>query len=271
MMIVRHIDSKNILIKTKVPAADYAANPYVGCSFACRYCYATFMRRFTGHSESWGAFLDVKHWSPISNPHKYDGKSIAIGTVTDPYNGFERVFQRTRALLEELSGTTAEISLLTKSDLVLRDLELIKAFRHVKVVFSINTLDETFRRKMDRSVPIACRIEAMRHLRQAGIPTVTFISPIFPEITDVPAIVREVSPWCDEIWLENLNLRGSFKADIMEFIASDYPELLPLYQQIYDRNGKAYWLNLAQEIEQELAPLKKKVVNYFFHTEIKKT
>lgn len=269
-MTIKQIETKNIIIKTKVPAADYAANPYVGCTVGCRYCYATFMRRFTGHPEAWGTFLDVKHWAPIRDASRYDGKSLTIGTVTDPYNAYEGKFERTRTLLSELVGTTAEITLLTKSDLVLRDLDLLQQFDKIKIVFSINTVDEDFRKKMERGVSISRRIDAMRVLHEAGIETVTFISPIFPEITDVMAICEQTAPFCEEIWLENLNLRGSFKADIMGFIASDYPELLPLYQQIYNRNDKGYWLDLGRQLENELAPLGKKVVNYFFHSEIKK-
>ena len=269
-MLINQIETKSILVKTKVPAADYAANPYVGCPTACRYCYACFMRRFTGHPEAWGEFLDVKFWRPLRDAAKFDGKTIIIGTVTDPYNVYEQKYERTRCLLNELRPSTAEISLLTKSDLVLRDMDLIAGIRNIKIVFSINTLDENFRKKMERGVSVQRRIEAMRQLRAAGIATATFISPIFPEITEVPAICQKVAPFCDEIWLENLNLRGSFKADILGFIASDYPELLPLYQQIYRRNDRAYWLSLANELEGKLAPLGKKVINYFFHSEIKK-
>ena len=112
------------------------------------------MKRFTGHPEAWGTFLDVKHWKPIDNPHKYDGQRIVIGSVTDGYNPYEEIFGRTRKLLEELSGTDAEIMICTKSDLVLRDLDLLKHFPRVTVSWSVNTLDEQFRADMDRAVSI---------------------------------------------------------------------------------------------------------------------
>ena len=84
--LIRHIDTRSVISKTDLPVCDYAANPYVGCTHACRYCYASFMKRFTGHPEPWGAFLDVKHWPEIRDPSKYAGTEIFIGSVTDPYN-----------------------------------------------------------------------------------------------------------------------------------------------------------------------------------------
>lgn len=74
---------KSVLTKSNLPIAGYSINPYVGCTHACKYCYASFMRRFTGHSEPWGTFLDVKYWDKIKDPSKYDGKTMIVGSVTD--------------------------------------------------------------------------------------------------------------------------------------------------------------------------------------------
>lgn len=65
-------------------------NPYVGCTHACKYCYASFMKRFTGHTEEWGTFLDIKHWPEIKHPEKYAGQRVVIGSVTDGYNPQEK-------------------------------------------------------------------------------------------------------------------------------------------------------------------------------------
>ena len=161
-MIVREITAKNIVTKSDLPVCDYSLNPYVGCEHACRYCYACFMKRFTGHTEEWGEFLDVKYWEPISRPEKYAGKEIFIGSVTDPYQPAEKAFRRTRAALEQLAGSGAKLSIATKSDLVLRDLELIKSFQDARVSWSVNTLDEAFRADMDNAAPIERRLAAMK-------------------------------------------------------------------------------------------------------------
>lgn len=89
-MIVKEVKVKGILTKSNLPVSDYSVNPYVGCTHACKYCYASFMKRFTDHSEDWGTFVDVKYWETIKNPKKYSGKELFIGSVTDPYMPLEK-------------------------------------------------------------------------------------------------------------------------------------------------------------------------------------
>ena len=244
------------------------------------------MKRFTGHTEPWGTFLDVKHWKPITDPHKYDGHRVVIGSVTDGYNPYEEHFQCTRRLLEQLRGTTAEIMICTKSDLVLRDLDLLREFPRVTVSWSVNTLDEAFRADMDRAVSIERRLEAMRKVYEAGIRTVCFVSPIFPGITDAEAIIDRVRDICDLVWLENLNLRGQFKPAIMSYIREKYHELMPLYEAIYNRKDMGYWQTLEARIASYAAanglpyrvndlPYGRSekgrpvVVNFFYHEKIR--
>ena len=104
--IIKEIDVQSVMTKSSLPVGGYSVNPYVGCPHACKYCYASFMKRFTGHTEPWGAFLDVKNWKPIANPHKYDGERIVIGSVTDGYNPYEEQFCRTHRLLDCLLYTS---------------------------------------------------------------------------------------------------------------------------------------------------------------------
>jgi hypothetical protein len=132
-------------------------------------------------------------------PEKYAGKEFFFGSVTDPYNPQEETYRRTRTLLEQLQGKCdgIKISIQTKSDLVLRDIDLIKTFPNARVGFSINTLDESFKNDMDRAVSIERRLAAMKKLHDEGVRTTCFISPIFPGITDVPAIIDRVKKQCN--------------------------------------------------------------------------
>ncbi|WP_338096211.1 radical SAM mobile pair protein B [Methanorbis rubei] len=287
-MEIKPIETKDVISKSNLPVCDYSANPYVGCPHACKYCYASFMKRFTHHPEPWGSFLDVKHWPEIKNPQKYAGKEIFIGSVTDPYHPYEEQYGRTRALLEQLVGSGAKISIATKSDLVLRDLELIKSFPDARVSWSINTLDENFQSDMDEAVSIERRLAAMKAFHSAGIRTTCFISPIFPGITDVKEIIVQVKGQCNLIWLENLNLRGSYKSVIMEYIQQKYPKLLPLYREIYNQNDHRYWKLLDAELQAYAAEIgldyvtnddsmtrtidvPPVIVNFFYHEQIKKS
>ena len=246
------------------------------------------MKRFTGHPEPWGTFLDVKIWPQIKNPGKYEGKELFFGSVTDPYLPQEEFYERTRALLTQRKDSGAKISIATKSDLVLRDLDLIKTFPDARVSWSINTLDEDFRCDMDGAVSIERRLAAMKIFYNAGIRTTCFISPIFPGITDVKAIIKRAKEQCNLIWLENLNLRGGYKAVIMDYIKEKYPALLPLYQDIYNRSNRGYWEMLDAELKEYASEIgldyvtnddsmsrpfgaPPVIVNYFYHSEIKRS
>ena len=287
-MTVKTIYTKSVLSKSNLPVCEYSVNPYVGCTHGCKYCYASFMKRFTGHAEPWGTFLDVKLWPEIKNPQRYAGKELFLGSVTDPYLPQEEQYGRTRALLEQLPGSGAKLSIATKSDLILRDLDLIKTFPDARVSWSVNTLDEDFKNDMDNAVSIARRLAAMEAFYRAGIRTTCFVSPIFPGITDAEAIIRRVKGQCHLIWLENLNLRGSFKTVIMAYIQSTRPHLLPLYQEIYNSGNRSYWETLDQQLRTyadeigldyvtdddsvrrpfDAPPV---IVNYFYHEKIKKS
>ena len=284
-MNVSVIPARYILTKSNLPVSDYSANPYVGCSHACKYCYASFMKRFTNHPEEWGSFVDVKTWPEIKHPEKYAGREIFLSSVTDPYQPIEAKHKRTRALLEQLQGSGARISIATKSDLVCRDLDLIKTFPNARVSWSINTLDEDFRREMDNAVSIERRLAAMKAFHDAGVRTTCFISPIFPGITDVPAIIERAKDMCNLVWLENLNLRGDYRKRILEWVHAHHPELDGLYSGIYSHRDRTYWYELGEVMRQFTAKLglpyvrnddsmmrefdaPPVVVNYFFHEEI---
>lgn len=286
METIKEINVRSVMTKSALPVGGYSVNPYVGCPHACKYCYASFMKRFTGHTEPWGTFLDVKNWKPISNPNKYDRQRIVIGSVTDGYNPYEEEFLRTRRLLEELRGSNAEIMVCTKSDLVLRDLDLLKQFRKVTVSWSVNTLDEQFRTDMDNAVNIERRLNAMKQIYKAGIRTVCFVSPIFPGITDIKAIIEQVKDYADLVWLENLNLRGQFKNEIMNYIREKYPALVPLYDEIYNKKRLDYWQSLEKDISEyamqhgypyrvndlpygRAEKGKPFIINYFYHERIR--
>ena len=100
--LIREIEVKGVITKSNLPVCEYSVNPYVGCTHGCRYCYASFMKRFTGHTEPWGAFLDVKNWPEIKNPKKYAGKELFIGSVTDPYLPQEEKYPALLPLYREI-------------------------------------------------------------------------------------------------------------------------------------------------------------------------
>ncbi|MDO4569135.1 MAG: radical SAM protein [Planctomycetia bacterium] len=243
MIKLQHIDVKNCLTATKIPGIDFVINPYVGCPHKCAYCYAEFMKRFSNHTEPWGEFLDVKHPKAPIPVRKLGGKTILLSSVTDPYNPFEKQFNATRSLLQELLHAGAYVTILTKSDLVLRDLDLLHQFPSVHVTFSINSLDDSFRKIFEpHASPIEARFEALRILHDEGISTGVFLSPIFPGLSDFRAILERAKPCANEFWFENLKLRSLYRRRILEMIHRYYPHMTPLYHEIYlHKQAREYW------------------------------
>ena len=140
--IVREIKAKSVLTKSGIPGIDYCINPYVGCFHGCRYCYATFMKRFTGHQEPWGSFVDVKVNAPAILPKQLARArrgNVLISSVTDGYQPIESKYKLTRQCLEVLLEYQFPVDILTKSPLVLRDMDIMEKFKEIEVGLTITT------------------------------------------------------------------------------------------------------------------------------------
>lgn len=266
----RIIQVKDYLTKSNLPASDYVINPYVGCPHACRYCYACFMKRFTGHTEEWGGFIDIKLCDKPINLNKLAGKSVFLSSVTDCYNRFEENYRITLGILEQLVNADCSVGISTKSKLILRDIDLLKRFRNLRVSMSVNTLDEGFKNDMDNASSIAERLDTLQKLHESGIYTILFMSPIFPFITDFKAIIEQTRGYIDEYWFENLNLRGSYKQRILDYIGEKYPQYSTEYERIYNKGDKTYWALLAGEIDEYCISQQVRYKNYFYHEQLVK-
>ena len=179
-MKISTIKAKSVLVKSDLPASDYVANPYSGCPHRCRYCYASFMKRITKHTEKWGTYIDVKEYDPCRLPKSLGGKTILLSSVTDPYNPYEVKFHKSRDILKLLVNSDAHVEILSKSDLMVEDIDLLKEFRDLSVGISLNTLDDGFRKDMEPGAPsVQRRLKALEKLHSAGIPT-------YLHFTDLP-------------------------------------------------------------------------------------
>lgn len=267
-MEIKEIKVNDLVTKSNLPASDYVINPYVGCPHGCKYCYASFMKRFTGHTEEWGTFIDIKRCDKKINLKKLEGKRVFLSSVTDCYNAYEEEYKLTRGILEQLVDVDCILNISTKSKLILRDLDLLKRMKNLEVSMSINTMDENFKNDMDNASSIKDRLETLKTLHENGIRTVLFMSPIFPVITDYQAIIKTSKEYIDEYWFENLNLRGSYKSWILNYIRNKYPEYIKEYENIYVRNDNSYWEKLALEINDFCEQENVKYINYFYHDKL---
>ena len=250
-MQIKTIEVKDYLVKSNIKGINYTINPYVGCPHACKYCYASYMKRFTNHdNEDWGTFIDIKLCNKPITAKRLHNKTIFISSVTDCYNPFEAKYCITQSILKQLLNIDCNIIIVTKSSLILRDLEILKHLKSLKVALSINTLDEKFKNDMDNASSIKDRLNTLRILNNNGIHTILFMSPIFPGITNFKEIIDTSKSYVNEYWFENLNLRADYKYRILKYINDNYNKLNNLYKEIYILNNNKYWDKLAEEIEQ---------------------
>lgn len=228
------------------------------------------MKRFTGHTEDWGTFIDIKRCEKEINLNKISKKSVFLSSVTDCYNPLEEKYRLTRNVLEQLVDSDCYLFISTKSKLILRDIDLLKQIKNLTVSMSINTLNENFRKDMDNASTIRERLNTLKELHNHGIHAVLFMSPIFPFITKWKEIIEKSKEYVDEYWFENLNLRGQYKTYIMNYIKEKYPKYYDNYVNIYLKNNKKYWHDLANEINDYCNKNGINYINYFYHEELVK-
>lgn len=268
-MLIKKIEAKSILTESNLPEADYCVNPYVGCAHGCVYCYARFMKRFTGHTEPWGEFVDIKA-NAIQLLKKRlrsmpDQKgALLLGSVTDAYQPLERKYEITRGLLKELIGGGFAISILTKSDLVVRDIDILKQFKDCEVGLTITTMNDEVRAKLEpRAASVNKRIDALRLLHESGISTYAFVGPIFPIFTDLRAIFNSVHGLVDTIWGEALNIKGGNWTSLQAALAQYFPDSLSSFEKM--ARSSDYWDAVEKEFRDLCDEFKIPLVGFYRH------
>ncbi len=204
---IQEITVRSVLTKSGIPGMKYCVNPYVGCVHACSYCYATFMKRFTGHLEPWGSFVDVKMNAPEvlrRQLKRAERGTVMVSSVTDAYQPVEARYELTRKCLEILSLFKFPVSILTKSPLVLRDIDIISKLDDTEVGLTITTDDDQMRKIFEPCAPsIQSRIDALKKLHKAGINTYVFIGPLLP--MNPESLAKQIDPYADSILIDNMN------------------------------------------------------------------
>lgn len=192
MINIKEVHSKTIISSSKV--YPYVINPYVGCQYGCLYCYARFMKKYSGHREPWGQFVDIKVNAPgllIKEISRKKPGKVWISGVCDPYQPLEAEYKLTRQSLKVLAEKSWPVVVQTKSPLVIRDLDILKEGNDFEVGFSIATADDAIRKLFEPDAPnIQERILALDQLHQAGIRTYAMIAPILPGAGGLVGILK---------------------------------------------------------------------------------
>jgi len=204
------------------------------------------MKRFTEHTEEWGSFVDVKV-NFLERLEKEVKKAkpgvVMISSVTDAYQPIEEKYKLTRGALEILSGYDFSVSIQTKSDLVLRDIDILKRIKDREVGFTITCLDENIQRKFEpASSSTQKRFVAMKKLKEEGIDTFIFFGPILPYFSDKEDSLNSFLQKALEaevkfVYIDKMNYTPSIWERVKRFLSKNFPELLTYYQSTYSRNG----------------------------------
>ncbi|MGH7342852.1 MAG: radical SAM protein, partial [Candidatus Rokuibacteriota bacterium] len=226
-MKIQEIEAKTVLVASKLPDADYVVNPYTGCQFACAYCYASFMGRFVDEPVArWGEYVyakvnapavvraELRRWSPRKRR-----SSVLLSSVTDPYHGIEERYRLSRDILSAFVEATypGSISVLTKSPLVLRDVDLLRELPDVEVGMTVTTTDDRVSRFLEVKAPTSTRrLRTLDELARRGLRTYAFVGPLLPHFRYAPhlleAVIRALADaGVRSVYVEHLNLRRYIK------------------------------------------------------------
>ncbi|HLH04064.1 MAG TPA: radical SAM protein [Bryobacteraceae bacterium] len=232
---------------------DWTINPYRGCEYGCKYCYARFTHEFLEkeEAEAFETEIYAKEWNPAQFQSELrqvkPGQVIGVGTATDPYQPAERKFGRTRAVLtalQRISGISLFVT--TKSDLAARDADLFRAIaerNEVRVTFSVTTVDAKLAKRTEPFAPRPdLRLKAVRALTEAGVSAGVIASPVLPWITDSEENLESVAraakeAGADQFGANVLFLKPCSSRVYLPFIEEQFPALALRYRQSYGSNA----------------------------------
>jgi DNA repair photolyase len=257
---------KSIFVPSRLPDADFVANPYTGCQFGCLYCYAIFTCRFVAKPRNtWGNFVVIKEnavdlakkqlarW-----PSSKKGATLLLSSVTDPYQGIEKDQQLTRGILSALvdAGYQGKVAVLTKSPLVLRDVDLLKQL-NAEVGLTITTTDDKLSRFLEVRAPLASkRLSTLQGLTTAGIKTYAFLGPLLPHFRLEPekleSLFEQIAlSGTREIYAEQLNLPTQVRQRIWQEFSTAKPDLLQIYQKALSAEHRDFLSKLVRTYAQK--------------------
>ena len=252
-MDVKEIEAKSILVKSGLPDADYVVNPYTGCQFGCTYCYAAFMAKYVGKQVSdWGDFVYAKVNAPTllkkdirKLKNNGAGLSVLLSSVTDPYQGIEVKYKLTRRCLKVfLDGDfKGRVSVLTKSPLAVRDIDILQKIQNVEVGFTITSTNDEISRYFEKMAPNATqRLKALKVITDVGIKTYAFVGPLLPHYITEEETLDELfasiaKTGVKEVYVEHINLSnyilGRLKSEMKGMDRS-------IWKEFYESKEKSY-------------------------------
>jgi len=237
-VVVRETICKTILNRTSL--GDYSLNCYTGCAHGCAYCYARFMQRFHPHDEPWGQFVDIKVNAVevlYRQLRRAEPGEVFVSSACDGWQPIEASCQLTRRCCELLLQRGFRVHVLTKSTLVVRDLEVF-AGHPACIGVTVTTLDEGLRELWEPGAsPVQDRFAVLQQARQAGIETSIMFGPLLPALSDDPAsiermLARAAELQIERIWVDALNPRPRVWPSVARLLQRHFPHLVEPYRRL---------------------------------------
>ena len=249
-MKIRTCENRPILTPCTLENRDYQIDPYIGCEHYCYYCYVLeqaetdWRREICVHAD-----LAERLESALS---EIPPQTIYMGWHTDPYQPCEAQCRQTRQVLELLLENGFSASILTKSDLVLRDMDILQAMHAANVSFSVAFTDENTRQLFEaKTKATAARIAALRELKDAGIKTSSLLCPVIPYLTDVEGCIDWLAPHADTIWIYGLSILNRSDRNwryVEKIILHHFPDLKADIEAAVFSRDHAYWESLREKL-----------------------
>ena len=248
-LVVREVTCKSLLNRSR--NGNYSFNCYTGCEHGCVYCYARFMQRFHPHEEPWGEFVDVKVDAPdvlVRQLRRLRPGSVFTCSACDGWQRVEQHYELTRRCCQLLLEAGFRLDILTKSELVLRDIDVLER-GDVRLGVTITTTDETLARLWEpRASSVSARLQVLKEAKAAGLETSVMFGPLLPAVSDTPEALSELfsiaaAADVDQIWTDSLNPRPRVWPSIQTFLRRHRSDLLPMYRCVlFDRTHRERYL-----------------------------
>jgi len=241
---------RKILSPCGLKDLDYQVDTYVGCEHYCYYCYALTQAE-TDWSKEILIHKEITH-QLSKEIDKVSPQTIYIGYHTDPYQPCEAEFHQTRKALELLKEKRFSASILTKSDLVVRDIDILKEMKSAAVSVSVAFNDNRTRQLFEaNTMATEKRIEALRQLKEAGLRTGALVCPVIPYITDAIQLIEMLIPYTDEIWVYGLSINdrlGQNWLNIQKILSSQFPDVVEQIESAIFSKEHVYWEQLRENL-----------------------
>jgi len=243
--------NRPILSKCQLKNFEYQVDTYVGCEHYCYYCYALaqaetdWSNEILIHNDIIGQLSEEIEEIP--------SQKIYMGYYTDPYQPCEAEHNQTRKVLELFLNKGFSASILTKSDLVVRDIDILKGMNDASVSVSVAFTDNQTRSLFEaNTIDTEKRIEALHQLKKAGVRTAALLCPVIPHITDTIQLIDMLEPYTDVIWIYGLSINDRSDQNwlnIQKVLKSQFPDLIDLVEPAIFSKGHNYWTQLRANLE----------------------